>query len=332
MCFYANHSIAVYISIYIYSNETSFELSAVNQKRFEELLINPSTHFVPVTNGDNFYYEETRKPIYLTASDLQGESDHSKSLFVYLGFKAGIEYIGVDLISEKIEKKSESVTSLIGAPVSSSLPPLPLSLLKKGVKQSNLRSFSEQLIDCDDASLLAHARGMIVWHNNTQFCCKCGFKTVSQRCGASRKCTNDACKSSSYPRLEPASIMLITDKSGENCLLGRKAVWPEGRYSALSGFTEVGETLEQTVTRETFEEAGVVVDPNSLRLVATQPWPFPSSLMIGYRGVCMEDGLPTVTYDTKEMEDVKWFSKDDVRKGLAGGSTALDGTYTHSCI
>jgi NAD+ diphosphatase len=166
---------------------------------------------------------------------------------------------------------------------------------------------------------------MIVWHNNTHFCCKCGFKTVSQRCGASRKCTNDACKLSSYPRLEPASIMLITDKSGENCLLGRKAVWPQGRYSALSGFTEVGETLEQTVTRETFEEAGVVVDPNSLRLVATQPWPFPSSLMIGYRGICMEDGLPTVTYDTKEMEDVKWFSKADVTKGLAGGSTALDG-------
>lgn len=226
-------------SLKVFYSDSKFERKPVDQKRFNELLINPSTHFVPVTNGDSFYYEETKKPIYLTASDLQGENDHSNSLFVYLGFKAGIEYVGVDLISEKLDKKSELITALVESPVSSCLPSLPLSLLKKGVKQSNLRSFSEQLIDCDDASLLAHARGMIVWHNNTKFCCKCGSKTVSQRCGASRKCVNDSCKSSSYPRLEPASIMLITDKSGENCLLGRKAVWPQGRYSALSGFTEV---------------------------------------------------------------------------------------------
>jgi hypothetical protein len=133
-------------SLKVFYSDSMFERKAVNQKRFDDLLINPSTHFVPVTNGDNFYYEETKKPIYLTTNDLQGESDHSNSLFVYLGFKAGIEYIGVDLISEKIETKSESVTSVIGTPVSSSLPPLPLSLLKKGVKQSNLRSFSEQLV------------------------------------------------------------------------------------------------------------------------------------------------------------------------------------------
>ena len=117
--------------------------------------------------------------------------------------------------------------------------------------------------------------------------------------------------------------MLITDRRGDHCLLGRKSIWPGGRYSALAGFTEVGETLEQTVMRETYEEAGVRVDPLSLRMIASQPWPFNSSLMIGYRGTCAGEGLPTVDFDAEEMQDVKWFSKKEVRAGLQGGSTAL---------
>ena len=309
-------------SLKIFYSDSSFQRKAVSQKLFEEILINPLTQFVPVSNGDNFYVDATKRPIFLSVEDLR--EDHRKAedkLFVYLGSKAGIEFVAVDLISEK-KAKAIKVSSEETKP--STLPStLPLRLQTAGVKSDTLRSFSEELVDCDDASLLAHARGMIVWHTSTQFCCKCGSRTKPQRAGASRKCINEDCKSSSYPRLEPASIMLITDRTGEHCLLGRKSIWPVGRYSALAGFTEVGETLEQTVVRETFEEAGVRVDAESLRMVCSQPWPFPSSLMIGYRGVCIGDGLPTVNFDDKEMQDVKWFSKSDVRNGLEGGSTSL---------
>lgn len=302
----------------VFYSDSNFERKAVSQKLFDEILISPLTQFVPVSNGDNFYVDATKRPIFLNAEDLEEENRKSEDrLFVYLGSKAGVEFVAVDLISEK-KAKSTEVSCEETKPST-----LPLRLQTVGVKSNVLRSFSEELVDCDDASLLAHARGMIVWHTSTQFCCKCGSKTKPQRAGASRKCINEECKSSSYPRLEPASIMLITDRTGDYCLLGRKSIWPVGRYSALAGFTEVGETLEQTVVRETYEEAGIRVDADSLRMVCSQPWPFPSSLMIGYRGTCVSDGLPTVNFDEKEMQDVKWFSKNDVRNGLEGGSTAL---------
>jgi NAD+ diphosphatase len=304
-------------SMNIFYSDSKFARRTVSQKCFDEILGNSLTHFVPVSKGENFYFEETKRPISLHNTDLQDAEalGGNKLLYVYLGSKAGIEYVAVDLPSGDSNQAAESATSTV--------PTLPLRLRQLGVKADILRSFSEQLADFDDASLLAHARGMIVWHNSTRYCCKCGSKTNAQRAGASRKCSNDACKSSSYPRLEPASIMLITDRASSHCLLGRKAAWPVGRYSALAGFTEVGETLEQTVVRETFEEAGVVVEAGSLRMVASQPWPFPSSLMIGYRGVCQDQGLPNIHFDEKEMQDVRWFSKDDVRNSLEGGSTSL---------
>ena len=304
-------------SMNIFYSDVNFARRTVTQKCFDEILGSSLTHFVPVSKGENFYIEESKRPVFLRNTDLQDSDALSgnKLLYVYLGSKAGIEYVAVDLPSGDSNPAAEGATS----PAS----PLPLRLRQLDIKSDNLRSFSEQLADFDDASLLAHARGMIVWHNSTGFCCKCGSKTNPQRAGSSRKCSNDACKSSSYPRLEPASIMLITDRAGSHCLLGRKAAWPVGRYSALAGFTEVGETLEQTVTRETYEEAGVVVDASSLRMVMSQPWPFPSSLMIGYRGVCKEQGLPDINFDAKEMQDVRWFSKEDVRNSLEGGSTSL---------
>ena len=315
--------ISISDSLKVFYSDSKFERKPVSQKQFDEILINPLTQFVPVSNGDNFYVEATLKPIYLNVEDLdvKDESQKDEKLFVYLGSKAGVEFVAVDIISEKKLKSSDKTSETIQSePIPSKLP---LRLQTSGIKSDMLRSFSEQLVDHDDASLLAHARGMIVWHTNTQYCCKCGSKTKPQRAGASRKCINENCKSSSYPRLEPASIMLITDRTGDYCLLGRKSIWPVGRYSALAGFTEVGETLEQTVIRETYEEAGVRVDADSLRMVISQPWPFPSSLMIGYRGICEGEGLPVVNFDAKEMQDVKWFSKNDVRNGLEGGSTSL---------
>eukprot|EP01035_Chromulina_nebulosa_P024136 gene24136-31366_t len=103
--------------------------------------------------------------------------------------------------------------------------------------------------------------------------------------------------------------MLILSRCNNYCLLGRKHNWPKGRYSALAGFVEVGESIEQAVIRETFEESSVEVDYKSIVYQSSQPWPFPSSLMLGYIAEASLDGLPHINFDKEEMEDVKWFSK-----------------------
>jgi NADH pyrophosphatase NudC (nudix superfamily) len=214
-------------SMKVFYSDPQFQRRTVSQDQFSSILDSPLTQFVPVNDGENFYIEHSKKPIFLNVKDLQEQniSEKTGNLFVYLGSKAGVEFVAVDLLVEKRHRLTDMVP-----------PPLPVTLRQDGVKCKNLRSFSEELVDMDDASLLAHSRGMLVWHSNTQYCCKCGTRTKSQRAGASRKCTNEGCKASSYPRLEPASIMLITDRSGSHCLLGRKAAWPQVRTSVLPLF------------------------------------------------------------------------------------------------
>jgi NAD+ diphosphatase len=120
--------------------------------------------------------------------------------------------------------------------------------------------------------------------------------------------------------------MLITSQCGEYALLGRKAAWPEGRYSTLAGFCEVGETLEQCCAREVQEESGVEVDLESISFTHSQPWPFPRSLMAGFRGKAKQSGdeLAKIVIEEDEMQDVRWFKKDYVRDRLSGGSLALN--------
>ena len=121
--------------------------------------------------------------------------------------------------------------------------------------------------------------------------------------------------------------MLITSSCGQYALLRRKRQWPKGRYSTLAGFAEVGETLEECCIRETFEESGVSVDPSTVGFVASQPWPFPRSVMVGFQGSAIKNGddgiLPKINVDVNEMEDIQWFAKDYVKQRLSGGSTAL---------
>lgn len=186
-----------------------------------------------------------------------------------------------------------------------------------------LREFGDRLERSVDAGILATANGLVEFHKSHGFCSACGVSTIASKAGASRKC--NGCNRSIYPRMDVAAIMLITSPCGNYALLGRKENWPQGRYSTLSGFAEVGETLEECCMRETFEEGGVVVDPSSVSFVASQPWPFPRSLMVGFQGRAKYagEGLPTINVDEEEMEDVQWFSRDYVRERVAGGSTAM---------
>jgi NAD+ diphosphatase len=156
-----------------------------------------------------------------------------------------------------------------------------------------------------DASILAQARSMLDWHQRHQFCAVCGQPSRMESAGYMRQCTDDGCKAQHFPRTDPVTIMLVF--SGDNCLLGRQPRFPEGSYSALAGFMEPGESIEECVRREIWEEAGIKV--GKVRYVASQPWPFPSSLMIG----CFAEAESTeITIDPTELDDAKWFTRDQV--------------------
>lgn len=193
-----------------------------------------------------------------------------------------------------------------------------------------LREFGDSLEASHDAGILATANGLVEFHKSHGYCSRCGGRTQSTKAGASRTCTKEGCRKSVYPRIDSATIMLVTSPCENYALLGRKRSWPLGRYSTLAGFCEVGETLEECCQRETYEESGVVIDSKSIRFAASQPWPFPRSLMVGFRAKAMAmpslvaAALPEIVVDINEMEDVRWFDKDFVKESLKlNGSTAL---------
>ena len=160
-----------------------------------------------------------------------------------------------------------------------------------------------------EAATYAAARSLLDWHARHRFCARCGAATRPFRAGWGRQC--DACGTEHFPRVDPVVIM-IAEHDGR-ALLGRGKGWPEGRYSALAGFLEPGESIEEAVAREIGEEAGVRV--GNVRYVASQPWPFPSSLMIACIGEAEDDAI---TLDVNELEDAMWVPRDMVRAVLAG--------------
>ena len=135
----------------------------------------------------------------------------------------------------------------------------------------------------DSASLLAYARALALWKARHRYCGACGAPNIPARAGHVLRCSRAACATETFPRLDPAIIVLVTDATGERVLLGRQASWPEDRYSTIAGFVEPGESLEDAVIREVDEETGVSV--GEVEYIASQPWPFPSSLMLGFRAV-----------------------------------------------
>lgn len=163
------------------------------------------------------------------------------------------------------------------------------------------------LLPRSDGALLATARGIVHWHRRTRFCGVCGSPTAARQAGHMRACTGSGCGATHFPRTDPATIMLVTD--GDRCLLGRQKVWPTGRYSTLAGFVEPGESLEDAVAREVFEESGIRVA--NVTYHSSQPWPFPSSLMVGFFA---EATSRDIRLDQDELEDAQWFTAEELRR------------------
>jgi NAD+ diphosphatase len=177
---------------------------------------------------------------------------------------------------------------------------------KLGARPVTIRDIGALLSD-RDAGLLVAAVALANWHATHRRCPRCGSPTEPVDGGWVRRCPTDA--SEHFPRTDPAVIVLVHD-GGDRCLLGRQPAWPRGRYSTLAGFVEPGESLEQTVRREIEEESGVVVDDVVYR--GSQPWPFPASLMLGFEARAV--GGEAQVGD-EELEDVRWFSRDDLNGG-----------------
>jgi NAD+ diphosphatase len=156
------------------------------------------------------------------------------------------------------------------------------------------------LLPAGEAGLLAYARGLAHWHQGHRFCGWCGAETLATQAGHARHCPG--CGRDNFPRTDPAVIVLVTH--GDQCLLGRSSRFPPGMYSTLAGFVEPGESLEDTLRREVFEEVGVEIDGLVYR--ASQPWPFPQSLMLGFRAHALRTEL---VIDQDEIEDAAWFDR-----------------------
>ena len=176
------------------------------------------------------------------------------------------------------------------------------------------------LIRGDEAGLLAYARALSIWRARQRYCGACGAPTIPQRAGHCMRCSKEGSAQEFFPRIDPAIIVLVTD--GERALLGRQATWPPGRYSTIAGFVEPGESLEDAVAREVMEETCVSVI--GARYDSSQPWPFPASIMLGFRAWA-RPGSPVRC--SGELEDARWFSREEIRAGAALLPTAYSISY-----
>jgi NAD+ diphosphatase len=254
-----------------------------------------ATRFIPVWDFKNLLTDErgVPKPVYLSPGDVQGMLPETESV-ILLGVTSERSYFAIGLPSD-----GES----------------PPGGLDKLGEFRDLRWIAAKLNE-PDIALLAYAQAMTYWHWRHKYCGDCGSPTQSMEGGTLRKCTNGECGQQHFPRTDPAIIVLIT--YGERCLLGRKSWWPEGMYSNISGFVEPGESLEDTLVREVREETGVEVVEMTYH--SSQPWPFPSSLMLGFTAVAANE---TIRVDEDELEDAAWFSREEMRRRLQQGTLKL---------
>ena len=167
----------------------------------------------------------------------------------------------------------------------------------------------------DELALLVQAVGLVEWHHAHRHCPRCGGVLEAREAGNVLRCVD--CGRDQFPRTDAAVIMLITD-SEDRALLGRQPSWPQGRWSTLAGFVEPGETLEDAVRREVFEEAGVVV--GEVTYAASQPWPLPASLMLGFTGKAL---TTEIEVDGREIQDARWWSREDALAAAEDGSLVV---------
>jgi len=254
------------------------------------LLTDPLTRIVELVDGQAQVIESDRDCTLLLRSPAEQDT---KRLAVFLGQDAhGTAYLGV-----VGDSQDPSGTAPWRA----------------------LREVGALLSD-RDAGMFATLQGLANWHASHTHCSSCGTTTEPDQAGWIRRCTQDG--SEHYPRTDPAVIMAVTDVD-DRLLLARSPHWPQGRLSVLAGFVEPGESLEAAVAREVFEEVGVVVE--QVRYLGNQPWPFPSSLMVGFTGRAID---PTLHLDQEEIVEAVWVSREELREMVLAGAFGISPTVS----
>ncbi len=252
-------------------------------------LTKPTTRLLPVWRTKNMIESrsatrDTPRPVWLPSLTAASLIDIAEEV-IFLGLRDGEVRIALDLSA--VDEPSEHPD---------------LAPLGEFV---DLREVG-QLLPRDEGSILAYARGLVHWHKTHAFCGRCGHPTKSTQNGHVRRCSNEACGASHFPRSDPAVIMLVHD--GDRCLLGRQPFWPPGMHSVLAGFVEPGESLEEAVIREVYEEVRLTVDQVAYQ--SSQPWPFPSSIMLGFSARALSTEIEV---DERELESAQWYTREELR-------------------
>ena len=247
---------------------------------FQAVLRNPNTQLHVVWQGRTLVRHEDHAMLNVLNAALHGDLVDLARSVVLLGCDAETAHIAIDLSTQP-----ESLVTSLGQAI-------------------DLRSIGP-LLPSREASLSALARGMAYWHERHCFCGVCGAPTVSEQAGYQRRCANAQCNALFFPRIDPATIMRV--EYGDKILLGRQASWPPGMHSVLAGFVEPGESLEDTVRREVHEEVGLAI--GEVRYFGSQPWPFPSSLMVGFIATALDD---TLRLNPDEIESATWFTREQL--------------------
>ncbi len=266
-----------------------------NPEKLDEAWGRPDTRVVPVWRSKHIVLREDVTSLVLLGPEKFDKLEAYRESRVLLGTVGGAAVFAVDLSS--VEQPAESL----------GLPPVHVVL--------GLREVAP-LVSQPEGALLAYASGILSWHRRNRFCGVCGGETTSTQGGHVRVCASQGCGEQHFPRTDPAVIMLVTD--GERSLLGRQAAWPPLVYSTLAGFVEPGESLEEAVRREVHEETSVEVD--EVHYHSSQPWPFPSSLMLGFTARAK---TREIRLQLDELEDARWFTREQVvaRNGVELPST-----------
>lgn len=260
-----------------------------NESWLASSLNSNAVQIIPVWRNQNLINTKNIANGYPEAAILNGNAadnvrKNSKTL-IFLGIKDDLIYCAADI---------------------SHIEPPHSTIIPNETSFEDLRHIATAL-DPIKAGYLAYARALVHWHQEHEFCGVCGKATKSSRAGHQRTCLNPECNKSHFPRTDPAVIMLVTHPTEDKCLLGHNKKFQGLRFSTIAGFVEPGETLEQAVAREVFEETNI--DTIDIKYKASQPWPFPASIMLGFRAKATTTEI--ICHD-EELTEARWFSRTEV--------------------